>query len=322
MPVQARIKYLLSEQGRRDSLRRGGNGRHIQEVRGPVDDTDLDVFQVDDDGNAFFDATSLEYDPSDPPAIVPASKGRLVTTPVGPDEIHWDVVPSWEDLITVAKGIKAYNDEQAAYEEEDRQLLKHIAEEFINNPSARATSLERDHVIISDRRFEKFTQTYNEARKRWESDQEELKKSNRATLREWIIRNGTDNQRQRLAAELLPWKEAYETVEANFFKPLEGFQLYRRFEPEEVTCVCPGEFKCDPKFQSVDATEVTADEWDQFAKLRAVVPGATFQFREHRAKCQSAVEPEIRRGVIVKFSLGQLTFKREFALTADVEVPF
>ena len=44
-------------------------------------------------------------------------------------------------------------------------------------------------------------------------------------------------------------------------------------------------------------------------------PDATLQLREHRAKCASAVEPMIRRGVIVKFTVDRLTFKREFALS-------
>jgi hypothetical protein len=60
--------------------------------------------------------------------------------------------------------------------------------------------------------------------------------------------------------------------------------------------------------------ELAADEWPQYSAIRAAVPDATFQLREHRAKCSSATEPTIRRGVIVKRTLDRLTFKREFAL--------
>ena len=38
------------------------------------------------------------------------------------------------------------------------------------------------------------------------------------------------------------------------------------------------------KFQSVDASELTADEWEKFAEIQAAVPGATLQLREHRAQ--------------------------------------
>jgi hypothetical protein len=91
---------------------------------------------------------------------------------------------------------------------------------------------------------------------------------------------------------------------------------HSRYLPGAVCeCVMFGaEQPCKVKFQSVDATELTAGEWEQFSRLQAAVPGATFQLREHRAQCETAVEPKIRRGAIVKFAMGQLTFKREFAL--------
>ena len=38
MSVLVKIKYLLSEEGRRDSLRRGQNGHRVQEVTGHVED--------------------------------------------------------------------------------------------------------------------------------------------------------------------------------------------------------------------------------------------------------------------------------------------
>jgi hypothetical protein len=209
-----------------------------------------------------------------------------------------------------------------AYYREHHNQLEAIAREFLDDATARPDQINRESVKIKGESFYGDDHpVVLEAKRRAAYDMEELKKANRAMLREWIIRNGSDNQRQRLAADLLPWKEAYESVEAHFFKPLEGFALYQRFDPDEVPCVC--EFKCNPKFQSVDAIELTADEWEQFAKVQAVVPGAAFQFREHRASCQSSPEPQIvRRGVIVKFLLGPLTFKREFGLTPDVEVPF
>jgi hypothetical protein len=321
--IMVTIRYFLSEQGRRESLRQGGDGRRIQEVTGVGVDADLDAFTVNDDGEVSFDLTDLHgCDPDFNPRILPpASKGRFQK-----GEILWDVVPGWDDLLVVVRGFKAELDEIDAYYREHQNQLEAIAREFLNDPTARPEQLNRESVKIKGESFYGDHPVVAEAKQRAANDLEELKKTNRAMLREWIIRNGTDNQRERLAAELLPWKEAFETAEEHYFKPLEGFPLYRRFEPAEVLCVCEqqGGFRCEPKFQSFDATELTADEWEQFARIKSAVPGGTFQFREHRAKCATAPEPEIRRGVIVKFTLGQLIFKREFAVTttSDVEVPF
>ena len=44
-------------------------------------------------------------------------------------------------------------------------------------------------------------------------DQDELKKANRATLAEWTLKHGTENQRERMAAGLLPWNEIYAAAE-------------------------------------------------------------------------------------------------------------
>ncbi len=71
---------------------------------------------------------------------------------------------------------------------------------------------------------------------------------------------------------------------------------------------------CKVKFKSVDATELSAREWEQFSKLKAFAPTAQFVLREHHAQCERG-EPLMKRGVIVKFQVENLTFKREFALT-------
>src|SRR5688572_23728029 len=54
-PIHARIAYLLGEQGRRESLRRGGDGRFRQELTAVVADADLDAFPVDENGAAALD---------------------------------------------------------------------------------------------------------------------------------------------------------------------------------------------------------------------------------------------------------------------------
>jgi hypothetical protein len=314
------IKYLLSEQGRRESLKSGGNGCRQQEVVGTLpNNAELDAFTVDNDGQAHFDLTKIDgLDPDfNSDILPPPEKGQWAD-----DTIVWDIVPSFDDLLRVIRNIKAENDGMQAAYDEHREELQRAAEAFYANPKARAQNISKGYVQIGDKSFygEEWNALVNEARKRVDADSEALKQRNRATLAQWIGQNGTENQRQRVAAGLLPWQEAYNSAEDYLYRPLNGFALYEKWKDEEVKCVCFSDFSCDRKYQSVDATELTSDEWDSLTAIKAKVPGAEFQLREHRAQCQSATETLIRRGVIVKFKLGELGFKREFLLT--VEVPF
>jgi hypothetical protein len=315
MPIQARITYYLSEMGRRDSLRQGGSGFRVQEEIDFINEPDLEAFHVDEDGQVSFDLTTMHgCDPDFNPQIrPPASKGRYVSAS---GAIEWDIVPSWDDLLAVVRGFKNESDDMEASHLEERAVAHRIAQEFLDDPAARASFVGTDHAVIAGKRFNaRDHPVFYDARKRWDHDQSELKKANRATLAEWVGRHGTENQRQRLNAGVLPWQEAYDTVAEYLYRPLADFLIYRRFEPEQVClCIRAGSDLCNVKFQSVDATELTADEWDQLSNIQAAIPGATFQLREHRAQCVAAASPQVRRGVIVKFLLGQLGFKREFAL--------
>lgn len=323
MNEQARISYYLSEQGRKDSLRQGGDGKRQQFTLGIVSPNDLEVFVVDEDGGISFDATvapkTFEVDNKHRWALVNKAVSKVSVSVI---EVLWDVVPTWDDLLQFARWThdirKQQDDEQYLEWEAEEAAKERAAYAFLADPNARAEKVSEDYVTIAGHDFWSTEErVVVEARARFLRDAEELKKANRATLAEWTAEHGTDNQRQRLAAGLLPWKEVYEAAEEHLYAPLSTFPLYRRFQVEQV-CHCleaGAEKACKVKFQSVDAVELTADEWDRYSKIRAGVPNANFQLREHRAECQIGFGPEMRRGVIVKMSLGKLTFKREFALT-------
>ena len=310
MEIRGEIHYYLSEQGRRDSLLKGGDGHFKQTMAGSINETDIEMFSVDASGLVFFDATTIPTTCWWWVCEPPTTKGRVVAHDNGEAQLHWDIVPSWEDLLSIAREVKDQNDEMQAKREQ-------ITEAFTNDPKARAIKIEQHHVIVDGEKFDVKHPLYVVAHNRWNQDQAELKQRNRATLADWIKQHGSTNQQQRLAAHLLPWNEAYQTATEYLYSPLQPFPLYERFSREEV-CECQRDEyiskTCDIKFQSVDATELTADEWDQLSQIQAVVPDATFQLREHRAACFNVVGQKVRRGVIVKFTLGELGFKREFAL--------
>jgi hypothetical protein len=314
MPVGARITYVLSEQGRRDSLRKGGNGRRVQQVSGAVPDADLDAFIVNENGDVSFDA-SREFGIFDAESDIALPQGKAAWSQVAEDRdldvcIEWHQVPTWNDLLDIARKLRDAKREQADLVQQQEDERKRAASQFMNDPAARATQLENNYVVIGDRRFDEKNDplVVREARRRVAADRNEA-------LREWIIRNGTENQQQRLAAHFLPVEEAYESVENKFYAPLVSFPLYERFDPGRV-CRCSLDFgeHCKIKFQAVDGRQLTAEEWDQYAAIQAVATGATLQVREHTAECESGYT-EMKRGVIVKFTLGPVTFKREYALT-------
>lgn len=322
--VQGTIKYQLSAKGRRDSLLSGGDGKREQEQSGPVDESILGSFTLADDGSVSYDLAGDIYQVADDEIQLPpaCSLVRDFRT-----DLYWDKVPTWDDLIAVVREI----DRVTALENE---LTKESAAEFTSNPQARASQINAAWANIGGRYFaaesELFGDVYREAVRRREADVAALKKRNRASLAKWIEGNGTPNQRERLAAGLLPWKEAHEAIDASFFdddylEAVEGVQLYARFDNAAV-CVCPRQDEqatCDLKYQASDATELTASEWEQLSLVKKVFDktakdaGASveYQYREHSAKCVTAPEALIRRGVIVKITLDQLTFKRELALT-------
>jgi hypothetical protein len=319
MSIEARIQFNLSAAGRRDSLRSGGNGARAQEMTGPIDPEQLDAFDVDEQGRVFFDATKT-------PTEVIVEQWNVVVAVRGQKEIHaqadaeveWNVVPAWVDLVGLAQCLKQWADgldnqyvlemeSQARHETEVEQM-------FLSDPHARADKLSEDYVEIAGCTFWN-TNVVREAHARAAKDLEEQRQANRATLTRWIQEHGSENQKQRLAAGLLPWAEAHSELEKGLFALLDEFPLYERFNVDEV-CICPqmGGESCGLKFQSVDATELTADEWVRFDAIRTSIPDAQFQLREHRAKCRTRTEAEIRRGVIVKRSVDRLTVKREYAL--------
>ena len=288
MNEQARIGYWLSDRGRRDSLRHGGDGKRQQTAVGLITTPDdLDLFDVDDEGRISFDASVAPIDFEPDGKRHSSFHAPAKVDGVGRIDVLWDVVPTWHDLLEFARWVHwaaEQHDRARQLEwEAEHAAIKKVTHDFLADPNARAEKLAEDHVTIAGRDFWSNTDpVVVEARARAARDDEELKKANRATLAKWTAHHGTSNQRQRLAAGLLPWKEIYEAAEAQLYVPLASFPLYKRFELQEV-CKCAPDGRANVKFQSVDTVELTAEEWEQYSKVRAAVPRATFQLREHRA---------------------------------------
>jgi hypothetical protein len=52
--ISAKIRYTLTPQGQKNQIKRGKSGRRVQEVDIQIKTEDVDLFDVDEDGNLSF----------------------------------------------------------------------------------------------------------------------------------------------------------------------------------------------------------------------------------------------------------------------------
>jgi hypothetical protein len=127
----------------------------------------------------------------------------------------------------------------------------------------------------------------------------------------WVAERGTDNQRGRHALGLLPEDEILDAIRSEAFAPLDEFARYKKLEADDLRhedCYGTVGFAVD------DATEISADQWDMMAKIRALVPSATLTAREHIADCKDCDATETRYSLRVAITMGEFDFTREYAL--------
>jgi hypothetical protein len=141
MNGHARISYLLSEEGRKDSLRNGGDGKRQQVQHGELTrPEDLDCFDVDNEGQVSFDATDAPQGMEEGgtysfQAVVNSAR----------DLVLWNVVPTWDDLLHFVRRAHQtqsdiYNEDYLDWQASEAQKAT-IAAAFLADPTARAEKL-------------------------------------------------------------------------------------------------------------------------------------------------------------------------------------
>lgn len=317
--VKGQISFKLSDKGRKRLLLAGQGSATEHTFTGEVNEPDVDVFDLSQDGKALIADVALL--PDVPPQT---SKYQVVGVAGSLYEVQWHVVPTWDDLLDLARWVSSWHVKKEREEFEaqlaDDKARVEVAAKFLRDPSARAENVPKKGggpVTVSGYVFHD-AEIVEEANARKQKDADEKRAAQWKVLSKWIKESGSSNQQQRLDAGFLPFMEAYKTMENYVFAALDGFPLHRRFTTDEV-CKCVeyeySKKQCKPRFESKDATELGPDEWQCYEQIRAKVPGAKFQFRVHEAECD-IVEAEQRYGVIVKMSVDGLGFRREYALTA------
>ena len=204
---------------------------------------------------------------------------------------------------------------------------KDVIDWFVATPDARGRlgtpryySVSIDHPTLGTLKIDDKT-LFSEAQRRETTDAQARDQEKQAFVSDWIALYGTDDQKERLDAGLLPKSEYLTDMENQVFGPLsEKFQSYEKITATEVREAQPDEDDCDDTepcdFRVVKPQSIDSCTWKAFKAIHAALPtGGQAKIREHQAERRSYGEGSgvIRYGVQVKLTLGPFTFTREFA---------
>jgi hypothetical protein len=354
--VAVSATYWLSEAGRRSSLVTGGNGRARQRLMIRVSAADMELVHVDPRGRA-----SLRLSPR---FVQHPQTGRWQRV----DEPRlFDHVPPVDDLLAEARTVHDARQQYDAQRVSERSIRETailaaktaLAQQFLADPNARAIPYPAPNKIRAwlsgpnQRRVqfragdpEPLCRVPAEARRRFERDQEQRRavktqrrteqehheQAKRATLTAWVQAHGTDDQRRRFAAGLLPIDELREAITDHFFAPLAAFPVYVLDGLERLHA----RFREDPRYAGVSvapeelgvsnqpAGQATPAQWQRMAELRAALPGANVYLRKHTIawKADPAAPTAHTHSLLVTLKFGALTLRRAYAApcTSDAGV--
>jgi hypothetical protein len=341
--------YQLSEAGRKASLLSGGDGLGWQRLSVQVPASRLHLVAVDMHGVA---RLRLQ------PRFERTREDRVARHDSPPT---YDAPPTLEDLFRDAARNheleRAYQLQRTAPQERRREAEQarrtQVAVEFLADVSRRAMSYPRPTAttcvlgtpsgqLIFDskadigparelpaeayRRFQadfRARRTQNLARRDEEQATNEARKR---AIQEWIAGAGTEEQRARHAAGLLPLKEAMEGLTDEAFSSLNGqpryepidvatFQAYLRAETGRGDLVVA---PVDLEVAGIPAASATAAQWAVVEHLKSVFPDASVTLRDHRLSWRR--DPDLptmsQQGALVVRRVGPFLLRREFAVPA------
>ena len=343
--LSATATYQLSEMGRKASLLAGGNGRALQEVTIIVPATRIHLVSVDPDGQA---RVRLQ------PRYFRGSDQRIVRRD---DPPSFDAVPTMDELLKEAarnhqlestyKGETA--EERRKQQDRWRELRRRAAEEFLADSQRRARVHPRPtprqcYIVVNSSvvRFDAKSdegvvrQVPAEAYRRFRADerdrvqrgQEEFKKGQTVheekcrVIAEWVAKYGSQGQRERHAAGLLPVSEVLEGMADQEFaaattRPryvpdgLERLQIFlRRFPAYATVALSPG----DLTVVTERADDATDAQWSMLCELRAMFPLAEVTLQQHSlAWSRDPRAPKLTiYGALVRRKIGPFNVRREF----------
>lgn len=345
--LSATASYLLSEDGRKASLLSGGDGRAVQQITLQVPANRLHLVSVDRQGVA-----RLKLRPRfemDGTGIV-----RVDTAPM------YDVPPTVEELYrAAAKNHEletAYHAQRTALKakrtDDDRARRQSVAEAFLADKSLRAAShppptpktcyvsTERGGVLFdvstdqglakdvppeAHRRFRADQRAYQEKVRQDQIAQAALHEEKKRFIAEWIRANGSEEEKARQAAGVLPMAEAVDRVADHVFAALntrpiyvhDGAQRLQKFIQQVTRSADAVVTQSDVVARSAHAIMASADEWAAIREIQERLPEAHVVLRHHQllSRRHQGVPSVIIIGALVTLKHGPFVLRREYIVS-------
>lgn len=333
-----KFDYLLSPEGQRFSLLSGGDGRKSQSIDGQITLADADALGVSIEWNGKLRLTGLTLKSG----LLESRRKRLeeisrndfldasYDEPLEFSEALADALRYQAEQMAVIEVLNAEREvaRQAALAGEaeiDMGYISPVRVRYNSRDYEIPRDAELDALIAELKREAEERDAQAKAEREAEEEARRVEKVHR--IAEWLAQRGTENQRERFAAGLFPEREALTAIEEDAFARLAGLDRFERITPNEVreTCVdgcrCYYGDDCRVTCKSEDLDTVSAEEWDQIRRIKALLPQVTITPRLHSCVCDSeecdtskgegVIE---RKGIYVKLQYGVFTFVREYAM--------
>ena len=347
--------YRLSEAGRKASLLTGGNGHAEQRVKVAVPLTRLHLVHVDNNGVARLKLRP-QFRMSPDQRVIKIKLAPVYDHPPTIDELFQDAARNHELERT-------YHAQRTTAQTARRETLEgrrnEVALEFLGDPNRRAVvypppskrrcqimtdrgpidfDAKRDMGVARQIPLEAFRRFENDVRIRHGQGADQRTRNlakhaeRQQMMREWIAVHGTHEQRQRLAAGVLPFKEFVDAITDVTFRPLSHLTLY----PSDGAARVQQLVRQRPGYANAivtpnDLSVVTrllptasAAQWALVSDIRDRLPGAQVQLRERSIAWTQ--DPQVAKvrvvSAVVTIRVGLVLLRREFQVPESaLDVP-
>ena len=345
--VAVTATYRLSEAGRKASLLSGGNGRQRQEVVLMVPVTRMHLVRVDPSGTARLKLRP-RYERRPNQRVVQVDESAVYDVPPSSEVLLQDAARNHELEATFQAQGQSQRSERL---DASRTWRDQVAAAFLSDATRRAIThpsptprrcviatergrmdfdAKRDRGASRDVPLEAYRRFQADLRARREHAHENLEvfhASHAEKLRlvgKWITEHGAADQRDRLAAGVLPLEEGIDAMTAQAFQALEHLRRYAR----DGAARLQAHLRTAPAYAdavvSADSltvatrylSDATSAQWAVMQQVQAAVPDARVFLRERVLSW--AADPKAPRVRLVTVlgskKVGPITLRREFCV--------
>lgn len=339
-------EFVLSETGRKASLLAGGDGRARQRITVSVPVARLHLVAVSVAGVARL-KLQPHFELADDRRILRRDTPPTYDVPPTVDDLFRDAARNYE-LERTYQQQRATRDGQRRDKGDD--VRAEVAEAFFADPTQRAmtfpvpsqkecfiatprgrvlfdrtkhSGLARDVPQEAHRRFRADLRANAELRLQAHATQTAVWDAKKRVVDEWVAAHGTEEQRSRHAAGVLPMREVVAALTDDEFAgladhphyALDGAAVLQAHLRERTGRADLAVSPADLIVIGEDADSATASQWEVVRRLQAAVPDGTVTLRSHRLSWRR--EPNSPSltvfGVLVTRKVGPFVLRREFA---------